>query len=229
MDQVIKQVIKRVGILLLGILLVAIGASQIALPAAAMPGEAGYYDEPLPDESDLPPVAFAALADLPGSNWRVCRDLGFGLVPGVSTPRQRFKLCHPQGWQVRAYCKDPTMLPPATGTSCTRSSDNFNCGAAVQRLKLYRIIEAPLAPTFTPTPTVTTTSTPTPTPTGTLQPSATPTNTPVPSATPTLPVGGRRTRPGGEGNTGALVGLVGAGILLGAGSFLALRRLAPGR
>ena len=112
-------------------------------------------------------------------NWRVCADLGIGPVPGTNLVRQRFRLCHNQGWTVLTYCLQPDRPAPALGSTCSRTSaDTFWCGTGIQNLRTYRVQETP-----TPTPTVTGTPAPTPTPT----PTATPTPTPPQ----------RRARPGG--------------------------------
>lgn len=113
----------------------------------------------------------------PVYNWRVCADLGVGPVPGTGLTRQRFRLCHNQGWTVLAYCLQPSRPAPALGTTCSRTSaDTFWCGNGIQNLRTYRVQETP-----TPTPTVTGTPAPTQTPA--------PTPTPTPQQ--------RRARPGG--------------------------------
>lgn len=120
--------------------------------------------------------------EMPVYGWIVCADMGIGPVPGVSDPRQRFRLCHPDGWRVRVYCIQPEWLPPALGASCSRFNDtDFFCGQNVQNLRIYAVLDTP-----TPTPTFTPTATNTPVPTATSQPTQTPTNTPViPSPLPT--------------------------------------------
>jgi hypothetical protein len=115
----------------------------------------------------------------PVYNWRVCADLGVGPVPGTGLTRQRFRLCHNQGWTVLAYCLQPSRPAPALGTICSRiNADTFWCGNGMQNLRTYRVQETP-----TPTPTVT----------GTPAPSPTPTVAPTPTPTPPQ----RRARPGG--------------------------------
>jgi hypothetical protein len=110
-------------------------------------------------------------------NWRICADLGVGPVPGTGLTRQRFRLCHNQGWTLLTYCLQPNRPAPALGTICSRTSaDTFWCGNGLQNLRTYRIQE-------TPTPTPTATGTPAPTPT--------------PTVTPTTPAPQRRARPGG--------------------------------
>ncbi len=113
----------------------------------------------------------------PVYNWRVCADLGVGTVPGTGLTRQRFRLCHNQGWTVLAYCLQPSRPAPALGTLCSRTNANtFWCGNGIQNLRTYRVQETP---------------TPTPAATGTPAPSQTPAATPTP--TPQQ----RRARPGG--------------------------------
>lgn len=120
--------------------------------------------------------------EMPVYGWIVCADMGIGPVPGVSDPRQRFRLCHPDGWRVRVYCIQPDWLPPALGASCSRYNDtDFFCGQNIQNLRIYQVLDTP-----TPTPTFTPTATNTPVPTATSLPTQTPTNTPViPSPLPT--------------------------------------------
>lgn len=165
--------------------------------------------------------------DLPISGWHVCADLGIGPVPGVNGNRQRFRLCHNQGWQIRVYCLQPTRPAPPIGSMCTRvSDDTFACGAGIQNLRTYRIEVTPTptstltptrAPTHTPTPTSTVTETPTPTPTETAtpSPSATATSSPTPTRTstvtptpttpgPEVPETPPRARPGGYSLSQAL-------------------------
>jgi hypothetical protein len=115
----------------------------------------------------------------PVYNWRVCADLGVGPVPGTGLTRQRFRLCHNQGWTVEAYCLQPNRPAPGLGTTCSRtSSDTFWCGTGIQNLRTYRVQE-------TPTPTVT----------GTPAPTITPTAPSTTTPTPRPPQ--RRARPGG--------------------------------
>lgn len=123
----------------------------------------------------------ASLLDKPIYNWIVCADLGWGPVPGLPDPRQRFRLCHNQGWQVLAYCLQTNRPAPAVGTRCSRiTADSYWCGSGVQILREYNVLQTP---TPTPTATSTATSTPSPTPTGT--PTSTPTGTPSPTPTST--------------------------------------------
>jgi hypothetical protein len=126
--------------------------------------------------------------EMPVYGWTVCADMGIGPVPGVPDPRQRFRLCHPDGWRVRVYCIQPDWLPPALGASCSRYNDtDFFCGQNLQNLRIYQVLDTPTpTPTFTSTPTNTPTATSTPAPTATGLPTLTPTNTPViPSPLPT--------------------------------------------
>jgi hypothetical protein len=158
----------------------------------------------------------------PVNKWKVCRDLGVGPVPGVPGPRQRFKLCHPQGWEVKAYCTDPSRPAPTVGTLCTRQGNTYFCGNAVQPMRLYVIVATP-GPTETPLPTLTATPTVTPTAPPTLPPTVTPTASPtstpsLPTSTPAAPQStpnARRPRPGGDSNL-PVVGLkaVVVGVLL---------------
>ena len=115
-----------------------------------------------------------AQGDLPEFGWTVCADLGVGPVPGLGEYRQRFDLCNGAGWRIQAYCLDPGVEAPATGTICSLTGGVIWCGENVQKLKEYLIIETPL-PTATETVTLTATSTNTPTATPSQTPSATPT------------------------------------------------------
>lgn len=97
--------------------------------------------------------------------WYICEDLGRGPVPGLTDIRYRVKLCHPDGWVVRAYCLRPLLDPPKVGTVCERTGeDTYWCGDGVQPLKEYIVKQTPPPPTPTPTATFT------PTPTVTLRP-----------------------------------------------------------
>jgi hypothetical protein len=131
----------------------------------------------------------------PVYNWWVCADLGVGPVPGESEPRQRLRLCHNKGWEVKVYCLRPDLPVPPLDRTCTRvSEDTYWCGDPYQPVREYNVLQTP---TNTPTsaPTNTPTSTPTNTPTNT--PTSTPTNTPIPIDPTLIP----RTPPGGEGNS----------------------------
>ena len=151
--------------LLLGVIVLVL-VWFLADPVSAAPLEA-------PEQSRF----FSRLNQEPTYNWRVCADLGVGVVPGLGIRRQRFRLCHNQGWQVLAYCLQPARPAPAIGTRCSRVNANtFWCGNGIQNLRTYRVEE-------TPTPTPTTSGTPAPTGT------PTPTTTPIP----------RGARPGSPG------------------------------
>lgn len=165
------------------------------------------------------------LAPKPIHNWYVCANLGIGPVPGLPDPRQRFKVCHDSGWEVYAYCIEPNIPAPTIGTVCTLINDQtFFCGAGVQSLREYRILQTPAAGTGTPsaTPSPTSTNTATPTPTYTATP--TPTNTATITTTPTPTTGitpraprTPRPRPGGPGNLAAwqrMMSMIGIGLLL---------------
>lgn len=96
--------------------------------------------------------------------WYICEDLGLGPVPGLTDIRYRVKLCHPDGWVVRAYCLRPLLENPPKGAECVRTGPlTYWCGDGVQPVKEYVTKQVP--PTPTPTATPTPTSTPTPTPT----------------------------------------------------------------
>lgn len=140
---------------------------------------------------------FQVPSDLPRYNWRVCEDLGVGPVPGVPDNRQRFRLCHNQGWELLTYCLQPSRPAPSTGTICSRTNDDtFWCGNGIQNLRTYRVLQTP-APTSTPTNTPIPTSTPTPTSTGTSAPPAeAPSRTPRQPAAPSIV---RAVQPGGIG------------------------------
>lgn len=142
-------------------------------------------------------IFIAPLGDKPVQNWRVCRDLGVGNVPGLGTRRQRFRLCHAQGWEVLTYCLDPNQPAPAVGTRCTRTNANtYWCGSGLQRLREYSVQETPpSAPTRTPLPTSTPTLAPTAIPASPTLTSAPPRVKATPKArprsTPRAPAGGR--------------------------------------
>lgn len=107
----------------------------------------------------------------PAYGWYVCADLGVGPVPGLGENRQRFSLCHGDGWEILAYCLDPGMPMPEYGTTCEEiPGEVWFCGEAVQRLQLYDVVATPTPPTPTRTPTATPTITPSPTPTITPTP-----------------------------------------------------------
>jgi hypothetical protein len=123
------------------------------------------------NESDPLPGLQPALKPIYG--WYICEDLGLGPVPGLTDIRYRVKLCHPDGWVVRAYCLRPLLENPPKGAECVRTGPlTYWCGDGVQPVKEYVTKQVP----------------PTPTPT------ATPTPTPTPTATPTA-----RPNPGGPG------------------------------
>lgn len=149
--------------------------------------------QPAPAAPEAPArINFQVPSDKPRYNWRVCEDLGVGPVPGVPDTRQRFRLCHNQGWQLLAYCLQPSRPAPEVGTICSRiNDDTYWCGEGIQNLQEYAILQTP-APT--PTPTFTPTVTPSPSPTGTA---TSPPQEALPSATPGQPVVRRVARPGG--------------------------------
>jgi hypothetical protein len=180
------------------------------------------------------------LAPKPVNNWYVCANLGIGPVPGLPDPHQRFKVCHDSGWEIYAYCIEPNIPAPTLGTICSLIDDQtLFCGAEVQSLREYRILQTPAAgtgtPSVTPSPTATTTSTPTPTNTTT----PTPTNTATPTITITpfnsaTPHAARTPRPhaGGPGNLAAwhrMMGMLGIGLLLLAGAILSLILIRNGK
>ncbi len=181
---------KRAALILVELLIVvlAVGVRWPAPVSAASP----------PPFEDL---FLAPLAQKPQNNWRVCRDLGIGNVPGLGIRRQRFRLCHNEGWEVLAYCLEPNLPAPAVGTRCTRTSANtYACGGGVQRLREYSVVETP-GPESTPipvptaTPQQTTAPAPTTPPSDTTPPAEQPpeeNQTPVShQTTPRVPTGGR--------------------------------------
>lgn len=148
-------------------------------------------------------IFIAPQGDKPEQNWRVCRDLGEGEVPGLDIRRQRFRLCHTEGWEVLTYSLEPNLPAPAVGTRCMRVDANtYWCGSGLQLLREYSVEETPtllptraLPPSATPTITPTETSTPTPTPT------SSPLAPQVVEATPKArPQATRRAPAGGRGN-----------------------------
>lgn len=178
------------------------------------------------------------LATKPVNNWYVCANLGIGPVPGLPDPRQRFKVCQDSGWEIYAYCIQPNIPAPTLGTVCSLINDQtLFCGAGVQSLREYRILQTPAAvtetPTLTPTPTATNTETPTPTNTATITPTNTPTLTPSPfiSATPRV-ASTPRPRPGGLGNLSEwhrMLDMLGIGLLLLVGAILGLIQIRNGK
>ena len=126
---------------------------------------------------DLQARAANIILDQPTYNWYVCEDLGLGTIPGVPELRQILRLCHNQGWEIRAYCLQPSLPVPPLGTSCSHTPEGtYWCGDNYQLLEEF-ILD--ITPTSSPVPSETHTDTPTQTP----QPSAT--QTPSQSATPT--------------------------------------------
>lgn len=107
------------------------------------------------------------LSEKPISGWYVCQDLGIGSVPGVPDLRQRFQLCHDDGWIVNTYCTQPGLPVPPLGRSCTRiGEEKYRCGANNQLLREYQIVSTPVdtpTPVDTATPNATSTQTFTPT------------------------------------------------------------------
>lgn len=105
--------------------------------------------------------------DQPVYNWFVCEDLGFGPVPGLPEPRQILRLCHNQGWEIRAYCLQPSLPAPPIGQTCSLTPEGtYWCGNSYQLLQEF-ILDV------TPTSTAIPTETNTDIPTNTQQPSAT--------------------------------------------------------
>jgi hypothetical protein len=186
--------------------------------------------------------AYVIQATKPVNNWYVCTNLGIGPVPGLPDPRQRFKVCHDSGWEIYAYCIQPNIPAPTIGTVCSLINDQtLFCGAGVQSLREYRILQTPAAgtgtPSFTPSPTATNTVTPTPTNTATLTPTITPTSTSTStpttlrSATPRV-ASTPRPRAGGQGNLAEwhrMLGMLGVGMLLLVGAALGLIQIRNGK
>jgi hypothetical protein len=192
---------RRLPFLLAGIILVLLGTARVWGSArSAAPDPEAISWQGLASPLEAPPLY----------NWRVCADLGFGPVPGVSGSRQRFRMCHTGGWAMQAYCVQLNRPAPAVGTICSRNGDTFWCGSAVQSLRTYRVLQTP-----TPSPSPSPTGTPTPSPTPTTSPSPTPT-TPAPTPTPR----------GRAGGSGLLVGYLQAIMKAGARAIGVL--LSPG-
>jgi len=145
-----------------------------------------------------PAAALAPGAARPIYGWRICQDLGVGLVPGLGVNRQRFKICQGEGWVSLAYCTNTNLPAPPLGTLCSFvNATDLWCGDQYQLLREYAVVAtaAPtLTPTRTPTRTFTPTNTPTSTPTRTFTPTATATPTRTATATPTAKATATRTR-----------------------------------
>lgn len=145
---------------------------------------------------------------LPVYNWHVCGDLGIGFVPGIGM-RAQFLLCHNQGWELQAYCLQPALPAPEIGTVCSRvNEDTFWCGAGIQNLREFRVLQTP-TPTPSSTPTPTPTLTPTPTNTSTPTITQTPATPQSPTPTPTRPP-----RPGGSGSIEWIVLFAAYGLIV---------------
>lgn len=162
---------KRLPFILGGLILILLATgvrwSQPTSAAPALP-----FDE----------LFIAPQGEKPEQNWRVCRDLGVGNVPGLGIRRQRFRLCHSQGWEVLAYCLEPSLPAPAVGTRCSRTNANtYWCGSGLQRLREYSVQETPTA-AAPPSPVPTETALPTPT--NSPPPPAAPPSAPPETATP---------------------------------------------
>ena len=152
--------------------------------------QVGSASSELPAEAGLTGV-LSPLYDKPVHNWRVCADLGVGMVPGLGIRRQRFRLCHNSGWRVLAYCMQTNRPAPRVGARCSRTGEEtYWCGSGVQNLREYRVEDTPVPTPTQPVPTGTPTS-PTPTPTQTAS------QTPMPGPP-------RQARPGGPGFAGWL-------------------------
>ena len=193
---------KRVLILLLlaALIILAVASAFWTIPTSASSGEGGANDS---QPVVIQPALFrsngfsfeAGLAPdaKPVKGWVICKDLGIGPVPGLPDSRQRLKLCHPSGWEVKTYCTLPNYPAPKLGATCTRNGDIYTCGSSVQQLREYVVIATPPANTATP-PALT--ATPTLTATTTL---------PAPTARPPTSTPVHRPRPGGPGNSGDIV------------------------
>jgi hypothetical protein len=182
---------KRAGFILAGLFLVLLVVG-VRWPQPTSAAEPPPFDD----------LFLAPQGQKPENNWRVCRDLGIGPVPGLGIRRQRFRLCHGQGWEVLAYCLEPNLPAPAVGTRCTRITGNtYFCGSGIQRLREYSIVETP-TPVTTPTPLPTSTLTPTATatPTTPAPPAQPPQETRPPARPPTRRQGTPRAPSGGRGN-----------------------------
>lgn len=169
----------------------------------------------------------------PTHGWRVCGDMGTGSVPGVGV-RQRFRVCQGDDWVILAYCLEPDKPPPAEGTMCSFvNSSNLWCGANVQTLQEYAVLQTPIpseTPTSTRTSTRTGTATLTQTSTSTTTATQTRTSTPPTGLTRQAPPATRtktaatplqRPKPGGPGNLEALIlpGITGILFLVIVGGF----------
>ncbi len=218
---------KRVLVLLLlaALIILAIASALWTTPTSASSGEGqvnglqlAVIQPALSQSNRYSPQAGLAPDAKPVKGWVICKDLGIGPVPGLLDFRQRFKLCHPSGWEVKTYCTFPNYPAPRLGATCTRSGDMYTCGSGVQQLREYVVIATPPAPTATP-PVFTATPTLTATPTQTAT-----TTPPAPTVRPPTSTPVHRPRPGGPGNSsdiaiflvleGVIIVLVGAGAIL---------------
>lgn len=117
---------------------------------------AAWYVIRAEDIFNVIPVFAQNSSEKPVDGWIICQDLGVGTVPGLDEVRQRFKLCHPTGWEVLTYCLRPGLPQPAIGASCTRTGeDTYWCGRGIQPVKEYTVVQIPTTPppptaTFTP-------------------------------------------------------------------------------
>jgi hypothetical protein len=124
--------------------------------------------------------------DKPKYNWTVTENMGIGVFTGVGEA-QYFRVNHPTGWEVFAYCLQPGEASPPVGGTCELLEDDvFWCGDDYQDIQLYQVLQEPQPP-----PTSTSTSTPTSTPTATsIPPTQIPTRKPSPTPTPRPKMGG---------------------------------------
>lgn len=170
---------------------IILGAGLLLVAAAALflwIRSASERPRPLPE--NLP----QQIDQRPVYDWYVCGDLGLGPVPGVSGPRQRFRVCHNDGWEVLAYCLQPNWPAPEVGAACALIDETtWWCGAGLQNLREYTVLQTP---TPSPTPLIPT-ATPTSSPTATF-------TAPAPTETPTIPLPSETATPGEVTETPAI-------------------------
>jgi hypothetical protein len=161
----------------------SIGILLAVLLAAVLLSLPGYFLAGGRAASTEPPLAPLVQEPPPGPlhGWMVCAVLPEGTIPGLPDQRQRFELCHPEGWRIQVYCRNPGMPLPELGALCSQIGEgHFWCGTGIQELQMYGLLQTPV-----PTPTAPATATATATPIATLPPILT--STPIVIAATAIP------------------------------------------